>query len=158
MSEFPIPFILRPRGEGKRHFVAGDIYTILADSTETNGAYALVHARVLPGGGPPPHVHSREAEAFYVLEGEIEFLIEGQWKVVGAGGHVMAQPGTPHAFRNATSQTAQMIFWVMPGGFEHYFEQIGRPVQDASLPQPPPTESEITKMIELAPDYGIKFL
>ncbi len=49
------------------------------------GQYALWEAIVPPGGGPPPHTHSREEEGFYVLEGEITFYVEGQPFVATAG-------------------------------------------------------------------------
>src|ERR1700754_3843878 len=38
----------------------------------TAGAFALVEASVPPGGGPPPHLHTREDEAFYLLDGELQ--------------------------------------------------------------------------------------
>ena len=55
--------------------LVGDVYRFLATGEDTNGKYALFEALVPPGGGPPPHVHSREEEGFYVLEGEITFSV-----------------------------------------------------------------------------------
>ena len=63
--------------EGRTVAVVGDVYRFLATSEETNGKYTLWEAIVPPGGGPPPHVHSREEEGFYVLEGEITFTQGG---------------------------------------------------------------------------------
>ena len=76
---------VRP-GEGPAFSAVGDVYRILASGEQTGGAYALSEARVLPGGGPPPHIHHREDEAFFLLEGEITFLL-GDKKVI-------AKPGT----------------------------------------------------------------
>ena len=73
-------------GEGPAFSAVGDVYRFLATGEQTGGAYVLSEARVLPGGGPPPHVHRREDEAFFVLEGEITFTL-GNRKVV-------AQPGS----------------------------------------------------------------
>lgn len=61
--------------QGRTIAVVGDVYRFLATGEETNGKYALFEALVGPGGGPPPHVHSREEEGFYVLEGEITFQV-----------------------------------------------------------------------------------
>src|SRR5678816_4844138 len=61
--------------QGRTIAVVGDVYRFLATGEDTNGQYALWEALVPPGGGPPPHVHSREEEGFYVLEGEILSLI-----------------------------------------------------------------------------------
>jgi hypothetical protein len=60
-------------GRGRRLWVLGDLYEFKAVSEDTGGAYAAVEVRATPGlPGPPPHIHHREDEAFYVLEGEPE--------------------------------------------------------------------------------------
>src|SRR5881394_1594984 len=64
---------IRTLAEGRTIAVVGDVYRFLATGDDTNGKYALWEAIVPPGGGPPPHVHSREEEGFYILEGEITF-------------------------------------------------------------------------------------
>lgn len=63
--------ILRNPTEGHTIAVVGDVYRFLATSDDTHGTYSTWEAIVPPGGGPPPHVHSREEEGFYILEGEI---------------------------------------------------------------------------------------
>ena len=60
-------------GEGRSIWVVGDRYTIKASGNDTGGAFAMIEAIVPHGNGPPPHIHSREDEAFYVLEGELQF-------------------------------------------------------------------------------------
>ena len=55
----------------------GDVYQFLATGDDTAGKYATFISVVQPGGGTPPHLHRREEEAFYVLEGEMAFYIEG---------------------------------------------------------------------------------
>ena len=65
--------VIRDAGAGRTVAVVGDVYRFLATGEDTNGKYALWEALVPPGGGPPPHVHSREEEGFYILEGEITF-------------------------------------------------------------------------------------
>lgn len=67
--------IIKKPGEGRTIAVVGDLYRFLATAEDTDGKYASFEAIVPPGGGPSPHVHSREAEGFYVLEGEITFSI-----------------------------------------------------------------------------------
>ena len=54
--------------QGRIVAVLGDVYRFLATGEDTDGKYALWEATVPPGGGPPPHVHSREEEGFYILE------------------------------------------------------------------------------------------
>ena len=85
--------------QGRTIAVVGDVYRFLATGDGTNGKYALFEALVGPGGGPPPHVHSREEEGFYVLEGEITFTVNGG-RVVAAGTFANMPVGTPHSFKN----------------------------------------------------------
>src|SRR5437660_12919279 len=85
-------------GEGKADWVVGDLYTILASGDDTGGAYALIHAVVPVGGGPPPHLHRREDEAFYVLEGEVTFQADGRVIRAGVGDWITLPKGSLHAF------------------------------------------------------------
>jgi len=62
---------LRTATEGRTIAVVGDVYRFLATTADTDGKYAMWEAFVPPGSGPPPHVHSREEESFFILEGEI---------------------------------------------------------------------------------------
>ena len=83
---------LRKPGEGRTIAVVGDVYRFLATGEDTNGKYALWEAIVPPGGGPPPHVHSREEEGFYILEGEIT-LHDRRRAARGDGGDVRQHAG-----------------------------------------------------------------
>jgi hypothetical protein len=65
------PPTIKKSSEGRTVAVVGDVYRFLATGDNTLGTYGLWEAIDPPGGGPPPHVHSREEERFYILEGEI---------------------------------------------------------------------------------------
>src|SRR5688500_12550784 len=67
--------VVAPSGEGWAYWMAGDRVTILVTGNQTGGAYAFFDAFVVPEGGMPPHIHHREAEAFYVLEGTVTFQV-----------------------------------------------------------------------------------
>jgi mannose-6-phosphate isomerase-like protein (cupin superfamily) len=79
-------------GEGKMIAAAGDLYTFLPVGEDTSRSYALWEAVVPPGGGPPPHVQSREDEGFYILEGGMTFVADGQ-RVVALTGPSRTPPG-----------------------------------------------------------------
>ncbi len=72
----------------------GVLVTYKIPSHRTGGAYALFEVATQPGTGPPPHIHHREDESFYVLKAEYEFLIGGETLRAGAGSliHVPAPP------------------------------------------------------------------
>src|ERR687891_2811031 len=94
------PPTLRSPGKGRTIAVVGDVYRFLATGEDTNGKYAVCEAIVPPGGGPPPHVHSREEEGFYILKGEITFTVNGEKVVAKAGTFANMPVGTLHSFKN----------------------------------------------------------
>lgn len=149
------PPTLRKPDDGRTIAVVGDIYRFLATGEETDGKYAMWEAIVLPGGGPPPHVHSREEESFYILEGEITIQI-GEERIVATAGTFANLPvGSLHSFKNATDKTARMIITVAPAGLEKMFFEVGQPVKLGETPLPP-SKAEIEKLLAVAPSYGVE--
>jgi quercetin dioxygenase-like cupin family protein len=132
-----MPKIAMP-GTGPTYAVVGDHYTFLATSEDTDGRYAFFEAAVYPGGGPPPHLHRREEEGFYVLEGEVAFYVNGNRQVAGPGTMLNLPVGVLHWFKNETDRPAKMLIWVAPGGIEKMFQEVGSFVADRSAPPPPP--------------------
>jgi quercetin dioxygenase-like cupin family protein len=147
---------LRQPAEGRTVAVVGDVYRFLATGEDINGKYALWETIVPPGGGPPPHVHSREEEGFYVLEGEITFTVNGERVVATAGMFANMPVGTPHAFKNESSKVAKMLISVAPAGLENMFFEFGVPLPEGSTTALPPTKEEIEKLLAIAPNYGIE--
>src|SRR5882762_3916187 len=131
---------LRTLTEGRTFAVVGDVYRFLATGDDTNGKYALWEAIVPPGGGPPPHVHSREEEGFYVLEGEITFTIGDQRLVASAGTFANIPVGTPHSFKNESSKPARVLISVAPAGLEKMFFEFGVSLPEGSTTALPPTK------------------
>ena len=148
--------VIKQPGAGRTVAVVGDVYRFLATGEDTGGRYALWEAVVPPGGDPPPHVHSREEEGFYVLEGEITFTVGDQRLVAGAGTFANLPVGTPHSFKNEGSKPARMLISVAPAGLEKMFFEVGVPLPDGSTTALPPTKEEIEKLLAVAPRYGIE--
>lgn len=149
------PPTLRKPNEGRTIAVVGDVYRFLATGDETDGKYAMFEAIVPPGGGPPPHVHSREEESFLILEGEITFTVGDNQTVATAGTFANMPVGSLHSFKNATDKTARMIISVAPAGLEKMFLEVGQPVKLGDTP-PPPSKAEIEKLLAVAPNYGVE--
>jgi quercetin dioxygenase-like cupin family protein len=147
--------LLRAAASGKAIAVVGDIYRFLATGEETNGKYALWEATVAPGSGPPPHTHSREEEGFYVLEGEMTFLVGDRKVTAGPGKFVNMPVGTQHCFRNESTKVARMLISVAPAGLERMFFEVGQPVPEGATTAPPPSKAELEKLLQEAPKYGI---
>ena len=149
-------FLVNKPGEGRTVAVVGDVYRFMATGDDTNGKYALFEALVGPGGGPPPHVHSREEEGFYVLEGEITFTINAERVVAKAGMFANMPVGTTHSFKNESEKPARMLISVAPSGLEEMFFEVGQPVPEGAQTAPPPSKEEIEQLLSVAPRYGIE--
>ena len=154
----PAQLIHMQPDEGPAFSAVGDVYRILATGDQTGGAYALCEARVLPGGGPPPHIHHREDESFFVLEGEITFQLAGKKVVAKAGSFIQGPRGIPHAFKNESAVPARMLIHVSPPGFEKFLAEFATPVPSFDSPPTPVTPADIQKLLAVAPGYGIEIL
>jgi len=149
------PSMLKRPAAGRTVAVVGDVYQFLATGEDTDGRYALWEGIVPPGGGPPPHVHTREVEGFYVLDGEITFTVGGE-RIVGTAGTFAHMPiGTPHAFTNASDRPARMLILVAPAGLEQMFFECGEPLPEGTTTARPPSKDEIDRLLAVAPRYGI---
>jgi quercetin dioxygenase-like cupin family protein len=146
----------RTAGEGRTIGVVGDVYRYLATGAETGGAYALIDAIVPPGGGPPPHVHTREVEGFFVLEGEVTFFLGEAKHVATAGAHVSVPIGTLHAFKNDSTAPARMLILVTPAGLEEMFLEVGVALESGATETAPPSHAEIERLLAAAPRYGVE--
>lgn len=138
--------------------VVGDRYVYLVTGRETGGACFVFEAFVPPGGGSPPHVHSREDELFYVVEGEFEFVVDGAPVRRTAGGSLFATRGIPHYFRNVGPEAGKLIITVTPAGLEDFFREFGRELDGPDASPLPPSEEEIGKLLAAAPKYGLQVL
>jgi quercetin dioxygenase-like cupin family protein len=154
----PSELILCAAGEGPAFSAVGDVYRILASGEQTGDAYALLEANVLPGGGPPPHVHSREDEAFYVLEGEMTFFLADKKVTARPGAFVQVPRGTPHAFKNEGKSAARMLIQITPAGFDLFLREFAHPLPSFASAPLPVTPGDIQKLLALAPKYGITIL
>ena len=143
---------------GQSLAVVGDIYRFLATGDDTAGKYAMWEAIVPPGGGPPPHVHSREEEGFFVLEGEITFQVGDKRIVAKAGTFANIPVGTLHSFRNESEQQAKMIITVAPAGLEQMFFEVSLPLEQGATAAPKPSTADLEKLMKAAPKYGIEIL
>ena len=146
--------MIRTAEQAEKVAVAGDVYAFLATGEETDGAYALIEARVPPGGGPPPHTQS-DGELFYVLAGELTFTVEGEDVVAGPGTSVRIEPGVVHAFKNNSDSDARTLIQTLPAGMDAYFREVGVAV-DSMADDIPTTPEHIEKLKATAPKYGIE--
>ena len=143
----------RPR----TYALLGQIVKFHAFPAERDGKYCLVEAIVPPGAGAPPNSHAGETESFFVLDGEVEFMVEGQTQRLGAGGFTMVPDGALHAFTAVGDGPARILIVNAPGNMhDAFFTGIGAPVPDGTTKAPPPTAPpDIPALIAFAEGLGM---
>ena len=138
---------------------AGSLLHWPLTSADTDGTLALGHAVVRPGGEPPLHVHAREDEIFYVLDGEITFQRGNERIDAGPGDTVFMPRGVQHGFAVIT-ETASLLQVFTPGGLEEAFRSLSQPAPAAELPPAPdgplPPEA-VDAMTARFAEYGVEF-
>ena len=75
--------------------------------------------------GPPPHHHNNFHEVFIVTEGEMEFIINGEVRIIQRGESINLSPKTVHTFSNKSQETCKWINIHSPKGFLRFFENLG---------------------------------
>ncbi len=147
-----------PPGEGTRSlWVLGELVACKITSYRTGGAYSLFEVVTQPGSGPPPHVHHREDEAFYVLEGEYEFLDEDRTFKPAAGSLIYVPKGNLHAHKNIGEGVGRLLVSQTPGGlYEQFFEEIGEERKDRATAPVSENPPDMERIARTAAEYGIE--
>jgi quercetin dioxygenase-like cupin family protein len=141
--------------EGKSLWVLGDLYTFKVAGGETGESLAVIEVQVQPQNGPPPHIHHREDETFYVLYGQFSFLLGDQTFEATIGSFVYIPRGTLHTFKNKGVSPGRLLVVITPAGFERFFEEIGEPATGKSSP-PPFNPATVEKLMALALKYNLE--
>jgi uncharacterized cupin superfamily protein len=90
----------------------------------SEGRFSIVEHPIDPGRMVHPHVHAREDEFSYMLEGEIGARIGDEVVQAMTGSYVFKPRGLPHTFWNATTKPARLLELISPAGFEQYFAEL----------------------------------
>lgn len=117
---------------------------------QTGGAYYLFESVFEPETGNRLHVHQREDEVAYVMEGALEVRLADQTVVVEAGGAAHLPKNIPHAIRNPLKTTSRYLFMAIPAGLDQWFDALDAARQDGTL--------DDALYHKLSMDYGIEWL
>ena len=120
------------RDEGERLEFGNSTIVVRASADDTGGAFTLLE-EVPPLVDTPTHLHEREDELFYVLEGEHVFTVDGVEHRAGPGGLVFAPRGVPHAQRRVVPTEGRLLVLVSPAGFEGFFRELAAAEREGVL-------------------------
>jgi mannose-6-phosphate isomerase-like protein (cupin superfamily) len=128
-----------------------------ARGEETDGRYGLAECIAPPGHQPPPHVHHRDDEAFYVIDGELTVYIADTAVTLAPGEFLNAPRGVPHTFCVTSEDPARWLVWSSPAGFESFVREYGEPAAVEELPvlDGPP---DVERLVRVAASHAIEIL
>lgn len=122
---------------------------MLCESRETGGAWSLFEEEVPLGMGPPPHRHDWD-EAYYILEGDVDFEIDGKPVKSSTGDFNYLPRNTVHGFKGASQSPARVLIFAAPAHGSEFFEELSREV--VSVPD------DLAKIPGIGQRHGIEFM
>ncbi|MEK6226953.1 MAG: quercetin 2,3-dioxygenase [Chloroflexota bacterium] len=126
------PFVLR-KGEGQSVWSLGGRFTMKVAEADAGGRFALVEALAFRATEPPLHIHHKEDEAWYVLDGHMTFYVGDAVLEADAGSFVLAPSGIAHTFTVDVEPTRVLVF-ASPAGFERFAVELGEPATNDKPP------------------------
>jgi quercetin dioxygenase-like cupin family protein len=149
------PFAVH-RDDAPAYWSLGELLTMYATADQTGGAFSLMEERLPKGAEPPPHVHRREDECFFVLDGALTVRIGDQTFDARPGSFVFCPRDVPHLL-TVESDEVRMLTLCIPGGVEQLFVELGEPATSRTLPDDD-GEPDIERVVTLAAHYGAEVL
>ena len=128
--------------------IVGEETLVKVSAEDSEETLAFFHLVAPPMSGPPRHVHTREDELFYVLEGELVFELDGERHTVRAGDTVYLRRGVVHAYQNFTKSDARLLIATTPGVFSGFFVELSAVTPLGGLPP-------LDKLDAISTKYGM---
>ena len=147
-------------GEGEARWWFGALAEIKATAADTGGQMTIVEVTEHPGAEAPLHVHHREDEGFWILDGTVTFEVGETSIEASAGDYVFAPRDIPHRFV-VGDRGCRMLFIMVPGGFEDLVTATSRPAESRSLPsgaEPEPTAEQVEQLKAAVREHGCELL
>lgn len=154
MTSIDQPYGLAP-GEGESLWFFNSLATVKAGTDETHGSFSLMELRCPGSFGPPTHVHDREDEGFYVLDGLLSVLSGDREWTLQPGGFAFLPRRQPHAFRTGPDG-ARILQLTSPAQFERFARELGEPAAALILPEPGPLD--LDRLAAVSARYGMTFM
>jgi mannose-6-phosphate isomerase-like protein (cupin superfamily) len=144
-----------PTARGQQRWFFGMLAEVKASAADTGGRYTLVEITAPPGLQAPLHVHYREDEGFYVLEGTVTIVVGDETIELAAGQHAYGPRDVPHTFIIGP-HGAKMLWVLTPSGFEDFIDDVSVPAERPTVPPPsvvPPEDAA-----EIVRRHGMELL
>lgn len=148
----------RPAGTGPMTWAMGSLFEHLVSADQSDGRLGLALVTQPPGIATPLHRHTREAEAFYLLDGTMTYRAGDEQYELRTGSFIYLPQGVPHAFRVTGATPVRMLAVTAPGRLLDLYDEVGMPAAERRLPGEDgvPMAEEIHRWNEVGPRYGLE--
>ena len=144
--------------EGDARWWFSGLAVIRATGADTGGQMTIIEMTEPPGTEAPLHVHHREDEAFFILEGSATIQVGDDSFDVGPGDYAFGPRDIPHRY-TVGPEGCRMLFICTPGGnFEGVVRQMSVPAEARTLPPPPDEEPDWERIAAVAEAHGCELL
>ena len=146
--------------EGEARWWFGTLAVIKTTAAETGGQMTIIDITNPPGWEAPLHVHHRDDEGFWILEGSATLEVGDSTIDVSAGDYAFGPRDIPHRY-TAGDDGCRMLFIMVPGGMEEVVRATSEPAASRTLPPPPdeePTGEEIEALKAIVKEHGYELL
>lgn len=150
-------YVLKSDESQKLIWALGALVNARASGDETAGVYELLEHTGPEGYASPLHTHIEEAEAFYVVDGRMTLVLGDDEFKATEGAFAFVPPKEKHAFR-VDSPTARFLMLVSPARLLPFFEEIGEPALESTMPPPPAGPPDLDGLVEAATRHGMEVL
>ncbi len=153
------PVVVR-KNEGEARWWFGALAELKATAADTGGQMTIVEVTEHPGAEAPLHVHHRDDEGFWILEGEVTFEVGDTTIEASAGDYVFGPRDIPHRF-TVGDDGCRMLFIFVPGGIEDVIRATSEPAPTRTLPPPleeEPDAGESERLKEIVAEHGYELL
>ena len=150
--------VVRRPGEGPATWAMGSLFEHLVTASDTQGLLGVSLVTQPPGIATPLHRHTKEAEAFLVLEGRVSYRAGDETFELDDGCFISHQRSVPHAFRIRGTTPTRFVAFTAPGGLMGLYDEVGIPAAERRLPgaDGQSAEVELPKWAEVGPRYGLE--
>ena len=146
-----------PSGEGEACWWFGTLAVIKTTAAETGGQLTIIEVTNPPGFEAPLHVHHRDDEGFWILEGSATFEVGDRTIEARAGDYLFGPRDIPHRY-SVGHAGCRMLFIMVPGGMEDVVRATSEPAASRTLPPPPDEEPDIGAIKEIVKEHGYELL
>lgn len=146
-----------PSNDGEARWWFGSLAVIKATAADTGGQMTIVEITEPPGAEAPLHVHHKEDEAFWVLEGDVTFYVSDTTIEASVGDYAFGPRDIPHRY-TVGDAGCRMLFILTPGGFEDLVLKTSEPAASRTLPPPPESEPDLDEIRAVVEAHGNELL